>query len=1205
MTDQNGLTSTNSTGLDDSKLVGVPMTVAGDSAVADQMAVFPVEVKPEFKRKRGRPPRSQAKPPPVKKMKDDEDVCFICFDGGSLVLCDRRACPKAYHPACIKRDEEFFRSNAKWNCGWHICTVCQKAAHYMCYTCPFSLCKGCTRDSSFLCVRGNKGFCTTCMKVIMMIENKEQSDKETAQVDFDDSRNWEHLFKLYWISLKDELSLTSKELAEAKSPWKEFSLASARKQSFNVHGSTNNFTSAVVDISSGHVKVNDSTGQNSSESIKLLNKASLSTGQLYNDNGKSSEGRTNWASKQLLDFVAYMKNGDTSVLSPFDVQVLVLEYIKRNNLHDPCERSHVLCDQRLETLFGKSRVGHIELPKLLDFHFLMKQQPENDDFVRGRVDDVDAVQVPSDRSNSNLMSNDKKHNTRKKAAECTLQASLNAYAAITVSNINLIYMRRSLMENLIQVKEKFHEMVVGSLVRIRISGDEHKQDMYRLVQVVGTTKVSVPYKIGNTTSDIMLEILNLDKKEVTSIDAISNQDLSEEDCRRLRQSIKCGLVKRFTVGEIQKKAKQLQVAKLNDSLEAEMLQLNQLRDRAKYVEKIQLLKAPEERQRRLSQIPEVCSDPNMDPDYESEEDAGEHGNKNFANCHHVKPCNPEYDREGSETVSLRKRDVSGDSSDRRCNSSSPPLEGSQNVCATSYPDKEESAAKALQRLSEGKFACRSNSLERGGCNRQAVATSNITSEASSAPLSDGNTLFAPNAEMKLWHYRDPRGSIQGPFSIVELQRWSTTGYFPLDMRIWANDKLGDSVLLTDALKDHFHKALPGLNDMSSQLREAGGTPNNKLCNSSSVLSNNTNAADDRRQSGGNWHGNIGAVDSIGKTDVVGSDRLATQSSTWTAPIVSYDKDITAGTASQNQDSFKGSNNLCYKPLEVHSQLSSSTFASRDYATHPHELNSKVRSCNSDPDPKISLSQGTTVCNNTGEVLGNHCSSQGFVGQSSEKGLGHSPVSFLPNNLDLNSVFCPTKSTDSPDQSGEIIENKESVSSSVNVHDPYIRDQPNFTLMINNNDQKNLAVEKKQPVTLNISVQDTAPSWSSTSSIMLSRSQAPEITDKWAGYSSAPMKHSVEWDSNLNPVSSSLPDHVGTTTPRSCEPTHFTLLNPASNFSSWQTPGSEPIEFSTLAEESVSDLLAEVDAMESQCGMASPTSMMNYGDDLINLNLEIA
>ena len=45
------------------------------------------------KRKRGRPPKSQANQPSAKKIKEedeDEDVCFICFDGGSLVLCDRR-----------------------------------------------------------------------------------------------------------------------------------------------------------------------------------------------------------------------------------------------------------------------------------------------------------------------------------------------------------------------------------------------------------------------------------------------------------------------------------------------------------------------------------------------------------------------------------------------------------------------------------------------------------------------------------------------------------------------------------------------------------------------------------------------------------------------------------------------------------------------------------------------------------------------------------------------------------------------------------------------------------------------------------------------------------------------------------------------------------------------------------------------------------
>ncbi|XP_071923878.1 uncharacterized protein [Coffea arabica] len=95
----------------------------------------------------------------------DEDVCFICFDGGNLVLCDRRGCPKAYHPSCVNWDEAFFRAN-----GWHICSTCQKNAYYMCLTCPFALCKGCVKDAVFLCVQGNKGFCETFMRILKLIE---------------------------------------------------------------------------------------------------------------------------------------------------------------------------------------------------------------------------------------------------------------------------------------------------------------------------------------------------------------------------------------------------------------------------------------------------------------------------------------------------------------------------------------------------------------------------------------------------------------------------------------------------------------------------------------------------------------------------------------------------------------------------------------------------------------------------------------------------------------------------------------------------------------------------------------------------------------------------------------------------------------------------------------------------------------------------
>jgi len=71
--------------LPDSQLVGAPAPSDGQVV---EIAV---------KRKRGRPPRNPGMPSAAalaaankRSKKEEEDVCFICFDGGKLVLCDRR-----------------------------------------------------------------------------------------------------------------------------------------------------------------------------------------------------------------------------------------------------------------------------------------------------------------------------------------------------------------------------------------------------------------------------------------------------------------------------------------------------------------------------------------------------------------------------------------------------------------------------------------------------------------------------------------------------------------------------------------------------------------------------------------------------------------------------------------------------------------------------------------------------------------------------------------------------------------------------------------------------------------------------------------------------------------------------------------------------------------------------------------------------------
>ncbi|XP_073140470.1 uncharacterized protein At5g08430-like isoform X1 [Henckelia pumila] len=64
-----------------------------------------------------------------------------------------------------------------------------------------------------------------------------------------------------------------------------------------------------------------------------------------------------------------------------------------------------------------------------------------------------------------------------------------------------------------------------------------------------------------------------------------------------------------------------------------------------------------------------------------------------------------------------------------------------------------------------------------------------------------NEIGSESSDNPIWHYLDPQGQIQGPFSLNTLQQWSDYNYFHLEFKVWkTGQSQNESVLLIDVLR---------------------------------------------------------------------------------------------------------------------------------------------------------------------------------------------------------------------------------------------------------------------------------------------------------------------------------------------------------------------------------------------------------------------
>ncbi|XP_028554891.1 uncharacterized protein At5g08430 [Dendrobium catenatum] len=739
--------------------------------------------------------------------KDDlsEDYCFVCKDGGEIRVCDFKDCLKSYHPHCLEKDESFLESDERWTCDWHSCYNCHKSSTFRCFCCPYSSCRTCFGGSGLVKVKGAKGFCTNCLRLTKLIEENVDVDSDGEMVDFTDTDTYEFLFKDYWEIVKEKERLTLANLQAADDLLKRgevFKNLSDSDENFEeqeeVEGSDNACCDEVMSSKDFMRK------QNRMAIVKEKSKLKKKT-------------YVGWASKELIDFLVSLGKDTQQPLGQHDVYEIVKDYIQSNNLlhHDKKKKKHVFCDARLLSLFRRKKVNFFKVYSLLEKHFAENDDSDDESFSLEEDDYAkSAKKQRMDKSSSN-------QNTEKRHfLEHALQPPKQCFAAITEANIKLIYLKRSLIVELLKDPKTFESKVVGCFVRRKSDPkDNYGQGplprMYQLNQITGgVIKAAEEYKLGDMNTNIILCVSNYCK--VVQISMLSDDNFEEEECEDLRRLVKEGLFKRPNIDELKEKIRAVHEDMVKHSVKKELLKLEKLIERANekgwrkelfdYIERKKLLNKPEEIMRLIKELPDVT----VDIEAEATEGANSH-----VPAKNVTKLNKAEVQGGIQSLKTSVIDATKQIifEDKREDVPRISLGDAANPDSIITEEKHEDAdpnsslmdaTNSDKRIAEEKIeGCDSSAIkvnvdtvvieiddevEANGKGSDDVHIIDLDVASENPVVENAGSLE------KIWNYLDPSGNVQGPFSIRTLEYWMEEGFFDEDFRIWKDSQSQENAI---------------------------------------------------------------------------------------------------------------------------------------------------------------------------------------------------------------------------------------------------------------------------------------------------------------------------------------------------------------------------------------------------------------------------
>ena len=293
-------------------------------------------------------------------------------------------------------------------------------------------------------------------------------------IDFNDQNTYEGLFIYYWNDIKKKEGLPGGCVYSANDLLKK----------------GKNYDSYYLEIG----KLDPSIGESEDESLLVSDYDDMEEIEEYKPKRSASKKRlrTNtikrevkskekefigWGSKTLLEFLAFLGKESSKQLSQHEVASIVVNYCKENQLFDPEKKKKIICDARLHSLFRRKVLSRNTLIKHLDNHFAENFEQSKEDCFWSSLDDTD--EKCKRQRNLGLV-------RERPKTKVTIDVQKSCFASVNAENIRLIYLKRSLVEEMLKQPETFDRKVVGSFVRVKCDPNDYLQkNSHQLLQVKG------------------------------------------------------------------------------------------------------------------------------------------------------------------------------------------------------------------------------------------------------------------------------------------------------------------------------------------------------------------------------------------------------------------------------------------------------------------------------------------------------------------------------------------------------------------------------------------------------------------------------------------------------------------------------------------------------------------------------------------------